>query len=134
MKCEERADSRPAVPEPSPPSAIERELGASLLIFGVVLALIYTATSRVSWVIVGLVFFVGSSVGAYYLFAHVQTRVQVWLDPTADYLGTGYQVSQSLFGLGTGGLAGTGLAGAARIWCRWPTPTSSPPGSARNSG
>lgn len=92
---------------------IERELGASLLIFGVVLALVYTATSRISWVLVGLVFFAAGSVAAYYLFAHVQTRVQVWLDPTADPLGSGYQVSQSLFGLGTGGMGGTGL-GAGR--------------------
>ena len=88
---------------------IERELGASLLIFGVVLALIYTATSRISWVLVGLVFFAAGCVASYYLFAHVQTRVQVWLDPGADALGSGYQISQSLFGLGTGGLGGAGL-------------------------
>jgi cell division protein FtsW (lipid II flippase) len=88
---------------------IERELGASLLIFAVVLILIYTATSRISWVLVGLVFLTAGSVAAYYLFAHVRTRVQVWLDPSADPLGSGYQISQSLFGLGTGGLGGTGL-------------------------
>ena len=92
---------------------LERELGASLLVFGVVLALIYTATSRVSWVIVGLLFFAGGAFAAYTMFAHVQTRVRVWLDPGGDYLGSGYQVSQSLFGLGTGGLGGTGL-GAGR--------------------
>ena len=92
---------------------VERELGASLLVFGVVLALLYTATARISWVLVGLVFFAAGAAGAYVVFAHVQTRVQVWLDPTADYTGSGYQVSQSLFGLGTGGLGGTGL-GAGR--------------------
>ncbi|MDT7708505.1 MAG: hypothetical protein QOG20_4112 [Pseudonocardiales bacterium] len=92
---------------------VERELGASLLIFGVVLVLVYAATSRVSWVLVGLVFFAAGCVMSYYLFAHVRTRVQVWLNPTGDALGSGYQVSQSLFGLGTGGLGGTGL-GAGR--------------------
>ncbi len=91
----------------------ERELGASLLVFGIVLALVYTATSRVSWVIVGLLFFAAGSVAAYYLFAHVHTRVHVWLDPLADFSGSGYQVSQSLFGMGTGGMFGTGL-GAGR--------------------
>ncbi|HEY0813606.1 MAG TPA: FtsW/RodA/SpoVE family cell cycle protein [Pseudonocardia sp.] len=92
---------------------LERELGASLLVFGVVLAMIYAATARVSWVIVGLLFFSAGAVAAYAMFAHVQTRVAVWLDPGGDYLGSGYQLSQSLFGLGTGGLGGTGL-GAGR--------------------
>jgi cell division protein FtsW (lipid II flippase) len=92
---------------------LERELGASLLIFGVVLTMIYVATARVSWVAIGLLFFGLGSVIAYQAFAHVRARVQVWLDPGADYAGAGYQVSQALFGLGTGGMGGTGL-GAGR--------------------
>jgi cell division protein FtsW (lipid II flippase) len=89
--------------------ALERELGASLLIFGVVLAMLYVATSRVSWVLIGLVFFSAGSVIAYHMFGHVRDRVQTWVDPSADYNSGGYQVSQALFGLGTGGLGGTGL-------------------------
>ncbi len=90
---------------------LEKELGASLLIFGVVLMMLYTATQHLSWVLIGLVFFSASCVLAYQLFAHVRVRVHVWSDPFASYYQSGYQVAQSLFGLGTGGLTGTGLGG-----------------------
>lgn len=88
---------------------LEKELGAALLLFGTVLAMIYIATSRPSWVVVGLAGFAGACVLAYMLFPHVRVRVQVWEDPLADSQGVGYQVSQALFGFGTGGMTGTGL-------------------------
>jgi cell division protein FtsW (lipid II flippase) len=92
---------------------LEKELGASLLFFGVVLVMIYLATSRVSWLLIGLLFFAAGCFAGYHLFGHVRARVSVWGDPFAHYSTSGYQVSEALFGFATGGLGGTGL-GAGR--------------------
>lgn len=92
---------------------LEKDLGTSLLFFGIVLVMLYVATERVIWVGVGLALFAAGCVIAYYAFAHIKSRVQNWLDPFADYEGGGFQIAQSLFGLATGGVGGTGL-GAGR--------------------
>ncbi len=87
----------------------ERDLGSSLLLFGTFLVMIYVATGRAGYVVVGLGLFAAGATVAYRLFDHVQTRVAIWLDPFADAAGRGYQLVQSLFALAAGGVLGTGL-------------------------
>ena len=87
----------------------EKDLGSSLLFFGIFLAMVYVATGRPAYVLAGVLLFVAGAVGAFLLFAHVRSRVDIWLDPFASAQGKGYQLVQSLFSLAAGGLTGTGL-------------------------
>ncbi|RVW07760.1 FtsW/RodA/SpoVE family cell cycle protein [Prescottella agglutinans] len=87
----------------------EKDLGTSLLIFGTVLVMLYIATERVGWLLIGGALLIVGFFFAYQMFGHVRVRVDTWIDPLGDYQNTGYQISQSLFGLATGGIAGTGL-------------------------
>ncbi|WP_132992658.1 FtsW/RodA/SpoVE family cell cycle protein [Gordonia zhaorongruii] len=89
--------------------AFESDLGTSLLIFATVLTMLYVATGRVSWLMLGFTLFALAAVVAYQLFFHLQMRVAVWRDPFEQYDTYGYQVAQSLFGFATGGMFGTGL-------------------------
>lgn len=89
----------------------EKDLGSSLLFFSIFLLMIYMATARFVYVGVGGLLFVGGAYLGYQAFAHVQTRVEVWLNVFEPrYISDeGYQLAQSLFALATGGLFGTGL-------------------------
>jgi cell division protein FtsW (lipid II flippase) len=87
----------------------EKDLGTSLLLYSSFLVMVYIATERLSWVVIGLGLFAAGSVTAYHLFGHVRARVQTWLDPFADPEGAGYQMVQAKFSFATGGIFGTGL-------------------------
>ncbi|MFI8566169.1 FtsW/RodA/SpoVE family cell cycle protein [Rhodococcus sp. NPDC078407] len=87
----------------------EKDLGTSLLIFGTVLVMIYIATERVGWLIIGFGLLLVGFLFAYQVFGHVKIRTDTWLRPFDDYNDTGYQIVQSMFSFATGGLAGTGL-------------------------
>jgi cell division protein FtsW (lipid II flippase) len=87
----------------------EKDLGSSLLFFAVPLLMLYAATGRIAYVILGTVLFSAGSFVTFLLFDHVQVRVQAWLDPWQDPDGTGFQILQSIFNIADGGLLGTGL-------------------------
>lgn len=94
---------------------LERDLGTSLLFFGLFLVMIYTATGRAIYVAVGLGMFVVSGLLVAQLGGYVQGRIDSWLNPfdqaNYDAVGGSYQLVQGLFGLAHGGLVGTGLGG-----------------------
>lgn len=102
---------------------VQRDLGAALLFFAVFLLLTYTATGRLSYVVLGIVFFLAGGYVMYRVVGHVATRIDIWLDPFDDAAGAGYQVVQSLYAFARGGLLGTGLgAGLPTVAGRLPIP------------
>ncbi len=92
---------------------VQRDLGTSLLYFGLFLVMIYVTTARLSWVVLGLVLFVGGAIAASQLFSYVGARFHGWLDAfnpdVYNAVGGSYQLVQGLFGLAHGGLIGSGF-------------------------
>ncbi|MDO8962887.1 MAG: FtsW/RodA/SpoVE family cell cycle protein [Coriobacteriia bacterium] len=86
----------------------EKDLGSSLLFFGVFLVMITVATGRWGYAVIGTLLFGAGATAAYFAFTHVRTRVGIWIDPFADAAGKGYQLVQSLFALAAGGVIGVG--------------------------
>ena len=87
----------------------QRDLGSSLLFFALFVVMMWVATERAAFLVIGLVLFGSAAYIAWRLFGHVQTRVDIWLDPWSRSLDEGYQIVQALYGLTDGGIAGTGL-------------------------
>jgi cell division protein FtsW (lipid II flippase) len=85
----------------------ERDLGSSLLFFGLFVVLLYVATERPSWLIVGGVLFAAGAYFGYAVFGHVQARVDGWLDPFSDF-DSYYQIIQGQYSLAWGGILGRG--------------------------
>lgn len=86
-----------------------RDLGAALLFFVTYVVMLYVATKKVLYFAGGLAAGSAASVVAYHLFSHIRVRVRAWQNPLAYIDKEGYQISQSLFAIGTGGWFGMGL-------------------------
>jgi cell division protein FtsW (lipid II flippase) len=71
--------------------------------------MMWVATERLSYLIIGFVLFGAAAVASWKMFGHVQTRVDIWLDPWEDEYDKGWQIVQSLYGIGDGGVTGRGL-------------------------
>ena len=92
---------------------LQRDLGTSLLFFGLFVATLYVATNRVSWLVIGFTMFVPAIFIAIKTFSHVRARFDVWLNALEPDVynaeaGGSYQLVQGLFGQASGGLMGTG--------------------------
>jgi len=92
---------------------VQRDLGSAILFFGLFIVMVYVATARISWVLIGLLMVVAGGIVAGLTMSHVTRRLDVWLnafDP-AIYQATGgsMQIVEGLFGMADGGLFGTGL-------------------------
>ncbi|MET0694122.1 MAG: FtsW/RodA/SpoVE family cell cycle protein [Propionibacteriaceae bacterium] len=87
---------------------LQRDLGTSLLFFGLFVMMLYVATQRGGWVVLGTLLFAAGAYFGYLQFGHVRVRVGAWLDPFSDY-DAYYQVINAQFGMAWGGLLGTGL-------------------------
>jgi cell division protein FtsW (lipid II flippase) len=91
----------------------EHDLGTGLLLFGMFVAMLYVATGRTSWIVLGLLLAAGGAWAASQVLSYVHGRITNWLDAFSGNLynqsGGSYQIVNGIFGLAHGGLFGTGL-------------------------
>ena len=97
---------------------VQKDLGSAILFFGLFIVMIYVATARISWVIIGLLMVAAGGTFAALTMGHVQARLNVWLnafDPEIyqQAYGGSRQIVEGLFGMADGGLFGTGLGGGS---------------------
>jgi cell division protein FtsW (lipid II flippase) len=89
----------------------ESDIGTSALFMGLFVAMLYIATQRTSWLLIGFLLFVGGAYASSKLFSHVGERFTIWLHPFAgnNPYGNAYQLVQGLYGMASGGILGKGL-------------------------
>jgi peptidoglycan glycosyltransferase len=98
----------------------QKDLGSSLLFFTLFVVLLWVATDRAAYLMIGTVMFGAGAFVAHQLFGHVQARFRIWIDPWSEAKGAGYQLVEAAFAMADGGLVGTGLGrgDSARIPAR----------------
>jgi cell division protein FtsW (lipid II flippase) len=91
---------------------LQKDLGASLLYFGIFVVMLWVATGRAAYLVIGLLLFMIGAYAGWLLFDHVQLRVDIWLHALdqGKVFAQGYgQLAQAQFGMASGGIVGTGL-------------------------
>ena len=91
---------------------LERDLGASLLYFAIFVVMLWVATARGTYLVIGIVLFAIGAFAGYLVFSHVQARVDIWLhalEPSKVFKQGYGQLAQGQFGMATGGIGGSGL-------------------------
>lgn len=88
---------------------LSKDLGSALIFFVVYVVMVFAATQNYFYLIVGTLTGCGAGIVASKIFAHVRVRIEAWQDPWSHIDGSGYQITQSLFAIGTGGWFGMGL-------------------------
>jgi cell division protein FtsW (lipid II flippase) len=96
----------------------ESDIGTSALFFGLFLGMLYIATSRTSWLLIGFLMFLFGAEATRLVFSHVGERFTIWLHPFAhgNWQGASYQLVQGLEGMAYGGIFGTGLGQGQPFW------------------
>lgn len=88
---------------------LSKDLGMALILALTYMLMLFISLSNYAVLLLGGIGVIVFAFPAYHFFSHVQTRIDVWLDPWKDVLGDGWQIIQSLFAIGTGGWTGSGL-------------------------
>lgn len=91
----------------------QRDLGTAVLVFAIFILLLYIASGMTSMLIVGSLLVIAAGITAYYLFAVVRLRVDIWLNPWPEATDRAYQIVQSLMAFGAGGAGGQGIGQGA---------------------
>jgi peptidoglycan glycosyltransferase len=98
----------------------QKDLGSSLLFFTLFVVMVWVATERATYLVMGVLMFAAGATVAYQIFEHVRERVTIWIDPWPVAKAAGFQVVEAAFALAAGGItgAGPGLGEPSRIPAR----------------